>query len=728
MGSRRSNHRPLRGGIGIIRSSGSGHYGTLTAVARRKIGDEKVLVTNRHVVSHGGTSPYDIQGSESVYQWEVNDTDKVGTLYVQNNKNSWLPVSPTNNDSIDLAALLVEDGVLTDFGVHEHGTSNAVHRKRPIVQPVKEPEGGLDLTFIGANSGKGEVSVSVPSTIFRYPIVKDGVSTRYTFNNVTHLDRRNHRAENGDSGAPVLWEDTDGNYHLCCINFSAGIDSRGSVDRDWGYAIPAKYAEDVLGVRFGIKAPTAVANAPAKAIPGQWVALDGEGSRSNEPGGDPLTYQWEWISGAIAVPTPIGSPAPPVTFPEQSTPTRNIAAPLHMATYTYKLTVTDNNGAKASDTVQVTVQSIVANAGANQTVLQGSTVTLDGSDSGVSVGDTLTHSWEQLGVPDTPGIPGVTLSSTSVAKPTFTAPSRAGALSFKLTVTDGNGGSDTDTVEVTVRTNNPPVAYAGPVQVITNGLRVTLDGSGSDPDVEDRDNLTYHWTQTEGTRVNLSSASVAKPTFQPPAEIANLVFRLTVTDPLGLSHTNDVTIKVRPSASPTPTPTPNPRPPGNAAPPLPQEAPPTPTSSQWDVRYSNNKIQVKVTSLPTVNPPISEVRAYLEAGQPPNLTTVTEAIGTSLNSWVTVLSSSDTQWQTGNWAAHIRFENSIGNSSYSDGKSATVPTPVSPPRPRPTPETWGPWTDTGVREEDDTDVPRIIWKEQRRTSNLGNTETRWVRA
>ena len=37
-----------------------------------------------------------------------------------------------------------------------------------------------------------------------------------------------------------------------------------------------------------------------------------------------------------------------------------------------------------------------------------------------------------------------------------------------------------------------------------------------------------------------------------------------------------------------------------------------------------------------------------------------------------------------------------------------------PPRPRPTPtpdiERWGPWTDTGVREEDDTDVPRIIWK------------------
>ena len=66
-----------------------------------------------------------------------------------------------------------------------------------------------------------------------------------------------------------------------------------------------------------------------------------------------------------------------------------------------------------------------------------------------------------------------------------------------------------------------------------------------------------------------------------------------------------------------------------------------------------------------------------------------------------------------------------------DDVTITVLTPA-PPRPRPTPtpdiEHWGPWTDTGVREEDDTDVPRIIWKQQRRTSDRNNTETRWVRA
>ena len=264
-----------------------------------------------------------------------------------------------------------------------------------------------------------------------------------------------------------------------------------------------------------------------------------------------------------------------------------------------------------------------------------------------------------------------------------------------------------------------PTANAGPDRTYqTASQGIVLDGSGSiDPQ---GDTLTYQWAYQSGTRVGITDATEARASFTERSTRFTTTFRLTVTNPAGLSDTADVTIEVRPSASPTPTPTPTPAPT--------QETPPKPTSSQWDVRYSSNKIQVKVTSMPTVNPAVSQVRAYLEAGQPPNLTTVTEAIGTTLNSWVTVLSSSDTQWQTGSWAVHIRFENSVGNSAYSDGKSATVPTPVSPPRPRPTPETWGPWTDTGVREEDDTVVPRIIWKEQRRTSNRGNTETRWVRA
>ena len=75
----------------------------------------------------------------------------------------------------------------------------------------------------------------------------------------------------------------------------------------------------------------------------------------------------------------------------------------------------------------------------------------------------------------------------------------------------------------------------------------------------------------------------------------------------------------------------------------------------------------------------------MSTGQPPNQTTVTKAIGTTLNSWVDVLTSGDTGWATGvTWVASIRFENSVGNSAYSlPGKSVAVPTPPPPPPPPP---------------------------------------------
>ena len=91
-----------------------------------------------------------------------------------------------------------------------------------------------------------------------------------------------------------------------------------------------------------------------------------------------------------------------------------------------------------------------ANAGSDQEVLTGVTVTLTASGSDDDTGDTVSYSWTQ-----TAGTT-VTLSSTTAASPTFTALPSAETLTFQLTAMDGRGGSDRDTVTVRVATFTAP--------------------------------------------------------------------------------------------------------------------------------------------------------------------------------------------------------------------------------------------------------------------------------
>ena len=184
-----------------------------------------------------------------------------------------------------------------------------------------------------------------------------------------------------------------------------------------------------------------------------------------------------------------------------------------------------------------------AYAGQDQMVAPGASVALDASGSTDPDRDTLTYSWTKVSGPT------VTLSSATAVSPTFTAPSSVTTLTYRVMVSDGRGGSDTD--DVTISVNRPPVTNAGTAQTVNAGATVTLDASGSsDPDTGDT--LTYAWEQLPGvggSGIVLSDPTAVSPTFTAPAGPAALTFRLTVTDSQGATDTDRVTVTVQASSN-----------------------------------------------------------------------------------------------------------------------------------------------------------------------------------
>ena len=184
-----------------------------------------------------------------------------------------------------------------------------------------------------------------------------------------------------------------------------------------------------------------------------------------------------------------------------------------------------------------------AAAGNGQTVNKQATVSLDGSGSSDADGHPLTYSWAQ-----TAG-PAATLSSSTTAKPTFTAPGTSGTMTFQLTVSNGQMTSPASSVTITVQ-DRAPVAATPASMTVAPTSQIVLDGSGSsDPD---QDALTYAWTQTSGPAVTLTAATAMRPSFSAPGSAAVFVFSLIVSDGEKISAASTETISVVPGTGITP--------------------------------------------------------------------------------------------------------------------------------------------------------------------------------
>ncbi|MGQ8367375.1 PKD domain-containing protein [Glaciecola sp. 1036] len=256
-------------------------------------------------------------------------------------------------------------------------------------------------------------------------------------------------------------------------------------------------------------------------------------STANDTDGTISSYLWEQTAGTT------------VTLNVSNAASATFTAPDINAdeTLTFSITVTDEDGATASDTVNVNLlrvnQAPIVDAGNPITANEQTLVTLNATAQDPD-GTITSYLWEQTTGED------VMLDANDRATITFTSGdiNSNTILEFTVTVSDNDGETASDTLIVNLnRVNQVPVAIAGSDQTVIVDTEIMLSGSlSTDPD---GDSLTYTWSLSgpNGSSAALTSSDVVDTTFSPDT-VGEYLVSLVVSDGEADSEPDTVTITV----------------------------------------------------------------------------------------------------------------------------------------------------------------------------------------
>jgi hypothetical protein len=414
---------------------------------------------------------------------------------------------------------------------------------------VLDAQGNYVINLVVSNGvGTDSATVTV-STINSPPVANAGSNQTVPVGSTVHLNGSGSGDVDGDP-ITYLW-----GFISKPMNSAAMIMSGQSVMASFVADLPGTYVVQLVVNDGKVSSPASVvtittANTPpvANAGPAQVVSIGAfvqlNGSGSTDVDGNPLTYKWSLItlppnSKAVLSNASIVNPTFTADLP---------------GTYVVQLIVNDGQVDSPPATVTIStnaVQPPTAQAGPNQTVVHGTTVTLNGSGTDPQ-SLPLTLSWSLITVPQGSKAQLSPMPAT-IASPTFTA-DLPGVYVAQLIVNNGFLNSAPATVTITT-TNSPPVANAGPNQNVTVGASVILDGSGSSD--ADHDPLTFMWSFTSrptSSNATLSGANTKAPTFTPDLA-GTYVVQLIVND--GFVNSPPVTVTITANVA-TITLTPNP--------------------------------------------------------------------------------------------------------------------------------------------------------------------------
>lgn len=252
----------------------------------------------------------------------------------------------------------------------------------------------------------------------------------------------------------------------------------------------ANGCSDTDDVIINVSGITVDAGTDATICNGSSTTLNASGTAS--------TYVWSPVTG-LSNPNILNPIATPTT------------------TTTYTLTASSTGCTPVTDQVTITVITMVADAGVDQTICNAANAQLNGTGGG-------NYSWAP------PGGLSATNIANPIANPTVNT-------TYTLTVTDANGCSDTDDISITVTSIT---VDAGTDAIICEGESTTLNASGT--------GTTYAWTPTTG----LNNPNIANPIANPNS---TTIYTVTASTPGCNPVTDQVTVTVNPLPIPGFTPT-----------------------------------------------------------------------------------------------------------------------------------------------------------------------------
>ena len=288
----------------------------------------------------------------------------------------------------------------------------------------------------------------------------------------------------------------------------------------------------------GNASPTASAGSDQTiTLPTITSSLAGSGT---DPDGTIASYLWTKVSG-------------PTSGTITSTTSANTTVTaLTAGVYKFELKVTDNGGAVARDTMQITEnattnQAPTANAGSDQTiVLPTSTVSFTGSGTDPD-GTVASYLWTKVSGPTTGTITSATSASTTITALV------QGVYKFELKVTDNSAATGRDTIQVTVNAagNQVPVANAGVDKTLTLPTNTaTLTGSGTDADGTI---ASYLWTKVSGPTTGTITSTTSASTTITALVQGVYKFELKVTDNSAATGRDTIQVTVNAAGNQAPT-------------------------------------------------------------------------------------------------------------------------------------------------------------------------------